>query len=153
MDPIINPSVMRYRSFGQVDRFVQEGEGLVSGFINIFKRLAPFLKSAFNKVTPIVQTLAKNKVVQSTAGELANKALETGVNLTKSAISGENVSAGLKKDLADAGKIGLQGLKKLASPENTQKKKKKTTLKRSAPTTYEIKTKKKKNKTRKDLFT
>ena len=156
MDRLINIPQLRYRSFGQVDPFYQEGDGLVSGFINVFKRLMPIIKNVFTKASPIVKSIAKNKTVQKTVQELGDHALQSGINATKKAISGENIAEGLKSDLGTAAKIGLQGVENLATSymsKNRNKNKKNKKHAANSQNLATVKTKKRKKiKERKDLF-
>lgn len=140
MDYLINPIELRHPTFGQVDRYSQEGSGILSSILNIFRKVAPVLKNVAGKV-------AKNKIVRSTAKQLGEAALQAGVNASTSAFAGENVADGLKKDLSEAGNIGLQGLDKLAHAYvGTQK--------RKSSDSYSSSTKKKRKnkKKKKDLF-
>lgn len=157
MDPFINPIALRHRTFGQIDRYSQDGEGLLSGFMKIFKKAVPFIKNAFTKVAPIVKKVAENKHVKKTVKELGEHALESGINAGKKIIAGEDISESLKSDLVDAGNIGLKGLNNLIGSSNEKnKKQKKNSKKRKGDEQLSFSTKKskklKKSK-RKDIFT
>lgn len=160
MDLHINPPQLRFKSFGEVDRYTHTGQGLMSGLFKLFKTVTPFIKSAFSKAAPLAKAVLKNKIVKDTVGQLGDQALKAGLNVTKNVLAGENVADGLKQDITDAGKIGLQGLSNLTSSYTSPKKKRKKSnpfnekpdRKRKAPrSSAPFKTRP--TKKRKDLFT
>lgn len=157
MDPHINPLYLRDRSFGQIDRFSYiEGAGIFSGFLNIAKKLGPYVLKLFSKAAPVVKSVAKNKIVRKTAKELGEHALQSGFKNIGKAISGENVSQSLKDDLAGASSIGLKGLHELVgsvTPQTARKKRKNTDPDQLKESTSNKKRKKKKKRNlRRDMF-
>ena len=145
---------LRDRSFGEIDRFTYtEGAGVFSGFLNVVKKIIPYVTKIFSKAAPVVKAVAKNKIVQKTAKELGDHTLNSGLRTVQKALAGENVSESLKKDLKDAANVGVKGLGELVTsvtPKTKRKKRKNSDLVSGSSR----KKKKKKNTTKrgKDMF-
>lgn len=143
MDPFVNPYNSAWKSFGAVDR--QSG----SGFLSIFSKVLPFVKSAVKGLFSVGKKVAKNKTVQKIASDLKNQAVDAGIGAVNDAVQGKNVKDGLKNNFKGATQQFSENLKEFGSnPSSTDKKRKRK--KHNSKTETRIKRSGKKRK--KDLF-
>lgn len=102
MDPLINPvGIGWYRTGHLLDRRMQRGTGIGS----FFGKIIPFIKKAISYILPAAKKVASHPAVKKTARDLRDHAIESGIDITSSAIKGENVKEKLKQKLSKAGDI------------------------------------------------
>ena len=106
MDPLINPRFLYKPVFGAYSQQSQAGRG----FLSIFSKVLPFIKTAFKAILPAAKKAVSNPVVKRAANELKKQAIDAGLNVASDALQGENIGQSIKQNAIKAGTNTAQNL-------------------------------------------
>lgn len=107
MDPFINPKILYRPIFGQYSPpNTQAGRG----FLSIFSKVLPFIKSVFKSILPVAKKAAANPHIQKAANQLKDHAIDAGINVASDALQGKNIGESLKRETINIGKNTAQDL-------------------------------------------
>ncbi len=123
-------------------KYMQRGGGLGALFGRLFKSISPLFKAGVKSAARLGSKALKSDAAKGLAKVAKESAVETGTNLLKNLIKGEDVKEGIKNDIIKARKRVTKSVK-----ESLSKRQKKNPLPPPPPKTANKKTKSSHTKT------
>ena len=102
--------------------YLQQGRGLGSVFSNLIKWIIPSLKIGTKVAAKIGAKTLKDPTVKRAITQVKKSALKTGVNAASNLLAGENVKAGVSRDVKRAKKRIARAIDSTANGVSVPKK-------------------------------